>query len=63
MKSGGYVKFDAAEIVNKNYVSMFIRYIDEKIRFKILQCPDPEAYLDIVFNYESIEEASRSLYN
>lgn len=30
-------------------------YADEVIKLNLLQCPDPEAYIEIVFNYEILE--------
>lgn len=56
IKSGGYVKYDAAEIVNNNFS-------DEVVSLQLLQCPDPQAHLEIVFNYEVLGDSSRSLFN
>lgn len=56
VKSGGSAKFDAAEVVNKNYA-------DETVYIPLAQCPDPEAYIEVLFNYEVLGESSRSLFN
>ena len=38
-------------------------YVDERVRLSLIQCPDPEAYLDVVFSYEVLADSSRSLFN
>lgn len=48
VKSGGNTKFDLAEPLNKDFGNM---NSGEVRKLALLKCPDPEAYIEVIFNY------------
>lgn len=52
-KSGGSAKFDIAEPLNTNFGGVSLSV--EK-RIPLVKCPDPDAYVDVVFHYELLDD-------
>lgn len=52
-KSGGTAKFDVAEPLNSNFGGT-TQTVEKRIRLE--KCPDPEAYVDVIFHYELMDE-------
>lgn len=47
VKSGGYFKYNAAQIVNNN--------LKNKLQtISLTQCPDPNAFVEITFDYHQL---------
>jgi hypothetical protein len=56
-KSGGTAKFDIAEPLNSSFGGMN-QSVEKRVRLD--KCPDPEAYIDVIFYYEMLDEESPS---
>ena len=53
VKSGGYFKYNAAQIVNNNLKSISLIKISDKLQtISLTQCPDPNAFVEITFDYQ-----------
>lgn len=48
VKAGGSNKFDLAEPLNKDFGNM---NSGEVRKLALAKCPDPEAYIEVVFGY------------
>jgi len=55
IKSGGYARFDITEPLNSNF-SGVSQSVTKTI--PLTKCPDPEAYVEVTFHYELLDESS-----
>lgn len=53
VKSGGYMKYNISQVVNNNLKSIISNIVDKLQTINLTQCPDPNAFVEIAFDYSS----------
>ncbi len=56
VKSGGYAKYNIAQILNNNLEGTLLLKKGKVVSIPLSQCPDPQARIEVTFSFGYSEE-------